>query len=498
VSALRQIATSQPAGWGRPAVPRKQGPKRPVNAAVRGEQRAINSWMRLWLPEVVVGLWAVIWLGVILHPKPGIPVPVHAFTSPSDARLWLSSFVWPSGWEALQVGGFVAFVVAGVVSADFFWMANRRLARRFRWKWEKAARRDLRSVPRLRRIRVHGGIVDARISTRSGNWDAIRAALDLDRGEMLAKLHLNRLMGSPFRAAILPYGHRNPARTQSIRLYYVPLPLPDAFPAYEKPAEKAKVFAGHSVDGPVVIDLDEKPHTQVVGDTGTGKGQFIQLFEIQALRAGWLGAVIDGAQSPEYAQLDDCPTFVRLMSSRMTTEANIAAGLTIVSLYKAMADARSAIAEAFGVSRWHDIPPDVRAWLPPMFLIVDEITKLLSPSKDKNLNALKAELASRLDTEALRNGRKFGLFILLADQFAYSDVFSRGTQRQASNVIVLGNLGTDQLRQVIGRSELPSVPEVPRCGHFVRFGNPNIREIRVPFDAGALKRAVAYVVEQTR
>jgi uncharacterized membrane protein len=380
---------------------------------------------------------------------------------------------------------FVAFVVAGVLSTDFFWLAEWRMARRLRWKWEKAARQDLKSVPRLRRIRVHGGVADALIITRSGNWDAIRSALDLDSGEMLAKLRLNRRMGSPFRATIIASGHRNPARTQSLRLYYVPLGLPDTFPPYEKPADGAKLFVGHTVDGPLMVDLEEAPHVQIVGDTGTGKGQEISVFEGQVLRAGWLLVVIDGGASPEYAVLDPAPTVLRPMRIEQTKEERLQAAITAVALINAMGEARSAISEAFGVGRPADLPADVLAWLPRIGIVVDETTKLLSPSKsakNKALNELRAELAAVLDTDVLRNGRKFRTHVLpLADQFAYSVVFSRGTQRQASHVIVLGNLGSDQVRQVTGLPELPPVPEVPRCGHYVRFGNPRIHEKRMPF-----------------
>jgi hypothetical protein len=247
----------------------------------------------------------------------------------------------------------------------------------------------------------------------------------------------------------------------------------------------------------VFFDLGNGPHVRLVGGTGSAKGYVIRSLEVQALRAGWLGITLDGGNSSEHAGLDAAPTWLRPMRAQMTLPRRLGAALVHVKMLKALADARTTICEAFDARRWEDLPRDVLAWLPKIAMPVDEVTAMLAESKDKGLDALRKALATALDNDGLRNGRKFGIHLLpLADQFAYSAVFSKGAQQQAERWVVLGNLAPEHVRQVTGLAKLPPVPDAPRCGHTGRFGNPFTVELRIPNNLpDSLDRAVQWVVD---
>jgi hypothetical protein len=446
----------------------------------------VIAWLRLWAPQLTVAGLAVLLVPGRLRATPTVPVDAGW-----DA--WSQGLVWPSGETIAAHLAVVAVVFFLVTVADFTVGRRWRRARTLRWRWERsAATRDAA----LRRIRMGNGTATATVSIRSGDWEKLTAALDLNRGQALRTLRLDRAWGSPVRAHLSTVGYRNPARSRKLRLNYLPLGDPWKLPTYEQPAQGAKLMVGYSYDGPLFVDLEIVPHTRVVGPTGSGKGFFIRLLEVQALRAGWLGIVLDGGNSPEHAFIDGAATFQRPMRAGMTPAERLSAALAALETVRRVINLRSSLCELFGESRWADLPADVRRWQPRVVLIVDEVTALLANSKDEHLDRLRAQLRGALDSDVLRTGRKFGVNVLpLSDQFAYSGVIPKAASWQAEGVVVLGNLAPEHIKQATGLAGLPPVPDdLGLCGHFVRVGNPNPKELRVPpNDQRTLQRAVAFV-----
>jgi hypothetical protein len=104
----------------------------------------------------------------------------------------------------------------------------------------------------------------------------------------------------------------------------------------------------------------------------------------------------------------------------------------------------------------------------------------LAPTGEKHLDELRKTLAVKIDTEALRNGGKFGIIVVLADQMFYSGALSKGATQQARGRIVLGNFASEHEKQMAGFTGLPMVTEENLAGHWVIANDPtSLEEIRV-------------------
>jgi hypothetical protein len=450
---------------------------------------AVVPWLRLWAPELAAGTLAMGGSGYVLRPAQVVP-----WTTVGNVDVWRHGLIWPPLWTIVGVLLLAVTMVAGVTVADVVGCQTWRRRRMLRWRWESST---LGRGSRLRRIRIGDGVASATCSIRDGNWDGLKDRLDPDKGSGLRELRLDgKAWGSPIRAQFSKAGYRNPARSQRITLYFRPLPDAWTLPIYEEAALGSKLMMCYTADGQHFVDIDDSPHIEIVGPSGTGKGFALRTLEIQALRAGMLVMLIDGGKSPEHAALDGAATALRPIRYGMTSEQKLEASIAALEKVVTLAELRDQLCELFKVSRWVDLPAPVKAWQPRVMVFVDEVTALLAPSKQKDLDNLRGEIRRLLDVEGMRNGRKFGIHVAICDQFAYSGVFSKAAAMQAETRIVLGNLAPEHVKQATGLAGLPSVPEgMKLAGHVVAFGRPDsVREMRVPPNGvDELARAVAYV-----
>jgi hypothetical protein len=155
---------------------------------------------------------------------------------------------------------------------------------------------------------------------------------------------------------------------------------------------------------------------------------------------------------------------------------------------------RKAICVEYHVDTWQALPAAVKRDHPPVFLICDELTTLLAPTGEKALDELRKVLAVKLDTEALRNGGKFGIMVVLCDQMFYSGALSKAATQQARGRVILGNFASEHEKQMAGFTGLPRITEENLAGHWVVANDPtSLEEIRVyPNTRADLAAAVAW------
>lgn len=432
------------------------------------------AWVRWQGPELAVGVPAALAAFAVLAPD-----------DPADAAAWPSRYAW-----------FVAIAVVTIlVGTVYAWerhkwrQARRRRKVRVQWERDPGTRKAS-----LSKIEMGQGVITADCKIKGGSWDKLVAALDPDSGESLRALHIDREWGAPIRATITTAGCRNPTKKRNLTLHYLPLGDPFHLPFYEEPADGPRFFIGWSHatsaddDGKVWIDLDAMPHVAVRGASGTGKGFLIRLLTIQALRAGYLVLLLDGGNSGEHA-VGDCGTLWRPMRPGMSIKDRLQAAIDSLEAVMDIIAIRARIGEELSSrglaqsSRWIDFPDDIKAWQPRLCIVVDETSSLLAKG-DPALEPLRRKLRALLGAEVLRGGRKAGVHILpMADQTAtLTTSLPHGDTIQAEHVIVLGNMDQSHAR---GATDLPSLPKLPDgveklAGFYVRRGNPNVRELRIP------------------
>jgi len=386
---------------------------------------------------------------------------------------------------------------AGMVGAAYGekrWGMGRWRAARLRHRWEKS---DLGRGSRLKDVVVHRrGFITCTVKMRSGNWDGLRSALDLEGGKALRELRLDRMWGEPFRFKLSDHGHRNPHRFRTLSLYYRRLPSSwTGLRPYTEPFVYPNLAIGEGYEGTVFADMRVTPHLVAVGATRSGKGVFAKCVETQAIRGGCIGVTIDGGASPEHGPLSDCPTWRAPMDDpNLDLAGQLRAAAECVADIHTEALTRKRLCAEHSVDTWQMLPASVKAKHPPVFLIADELTTLLAPTGEKHLDELRKTLAVKLDTEALRNGGKFGVMVVLCDQMFYSGALSKGATQQARGRVILGNFASEHERQMAGFTGLPRITEPNLAGHWVVANDPtSLEEIRVyPNTRDDLAAAVAW------
>lgn len=454
---------------------------RAVAAATAKLERS-GPWIRWRAPYLV-------WAGLVAV---GVDqLAVHGLMAWASAGQKAAP-TWVSAVLLVDLAWMVGFVAIVIYEAK--WGRDRWRAARLRHRWEKS---DLGRGSRLKRINVHPrGFVTSTVKMRDGNWNGLRSNLDLEGGKMLRELRLDKAWGEPFRFKLSDHGHRNPHRSRTLSLYYRRLPNSwTGLKPATKPFRYPYLTIGEGYEGAVRADLRQTPHIVAVGVTRSGKGVFLKGVECQAIRGGCVGVTIDGGASPEHGPLHDCPTW-RAPMSDMTLDlaGRFQASIDAIAGIHREALIRERLCQEAGVDAWDLLPADVKRKHPPIFLLADELTTMLAATGEKELDALRMRLAVKLDTEALRNGGKFGIFVVLVDQMFYSGVLSKGATQQARGRVILGNFASEHEKQMAGFTGLPTITEENLAGHWVIANDPtSLEEIRVyPNTRADLVAAVAY------
>lgn len=451
---------------------------------------AWTAFARWQWPELAVGV-----------PTGLIALSVLAPDDPTSAAAWPSPMAWLLAVLTLSL-------LVGIVYAweRHKWRQARR-CRKLRWAWETT---EGTAKASLSKIHVGQGVVTADVKIKKDTWNNLEAALANDgSGEALRGLYIDRAWGCANKATFTTAGYRNAQKKRGITLHFLPLGDPFSLPRYQEPADGAKMFVGWSYakhagdDGRVFIDLDDAPHVAVRGASGTGKGFFIRVMSIQALRAGWLVLVLDGGGSAEHAA-GDCPTYWRPQKTNMLPAERLQAAIDALEQVMAIVRLRNQIGEKLvelGLarsSRWVDFPDDIKAWQPRIGIVVDESSALLAKG-DPALEGLRKKLRALLGSDVLRGGRKTGVHIIpLADQTStLTTSLPHGDVAQAEHVIVLGNMDKTHAR---GATDLPELPRLPDgikklAGWSVMRGDPNVRELRLsPVTELELRKAADWVM----
>lgn len=384
--------------------------------------------------------------------------------------------------------------VGGAAWAEHEWGMDRWRAARLRHRWEKS---ELGRGSHIKRIKVHPrGFVTCHVKMRSGNWDGLRAALDLEGGKALRQLRLDKRWGEPFGAKLSDHGHQNPHRSRTLKLYYRRLPNSwKTLKPYVEPFKYPMLAVGEGYEGTVFADMRVTPHLVVVGATRSGKGVLVKGITCQAILGGCVGVTIDGGASPEHGPLQSCPTWRAPMSDPdLDLAGQLRAAIDCVADIHTAALNRNRLCLEHGVDTWQMLPAAVKRENPPVFLICDELTTLLAPTGEKHLDELRKTLAAKLDTEALRNGGKFGVMVILCDQMFYSGALSKGATQQARGRVILGNFASEHEKQMAGFTGLPRITEENLAGHWVVANDPtSLEEIRVyPNTRADVEAAVAW------
>jgi len=422
----------------------------------------------------------------------GVPAGLAAFAAlapddPTSAEAWPSPLAW----------GVAVVTVSILVAIVYAWERQKRRqqrrGRKLRWSWEcTPGTRDAS----LSKIKVGQGVMsaDVKLQGHALTWDQLSSNLTANSGPALRGLYIDKDWGCANKATFHTTGYRSPQKKRGIVLHFLPLGDPFSLPFYEEAARGSKMFVGWSFaksaedDGKLWVDLDDMPHIAVRGASGTGKGFLIRLLTIQALRAGWLVLLLDGGNSGEHAA-GDCPTLWRPMRPGMSIEQRLEAAIESLEAVMSIIATRAQIGELLvkhnvaTSSRWCDFPDDIKAWQPRIGIVVDESSSLLAKGAPE-LESLRKRLRALLGAEVLRGGRKSGIHILpIADQTAtLTTSLPHGDMVQAEHVIVLGNMDSTHAR---GATDLPSLPRLPDgierlAGFYVKRGNPNVRELRLP------------------
>jgi hypothetical protein len=370
--------------------------------------------------------------------------------------------------------------VGAAVYSEHRWGMDRWRSARLRHRWEKS---ELGRGSRIKGVDVHErGFITCTVTMRTDDWDGLRSKLHPEGGKRLRDLRLDGAWGEPFRFKLSDHGHGSPTRSRTLSLYYRRLPNSwKGLKPYVEPFRYPYLAIGEGYEGTVHADMRVTPHLVVVGVTRSGKGVLLKSIECQAIRGGCIGATIDGGASPEHGPLHDCPTW-RAPMSDMTLDlaGRLRAAIACVADFHTEALNRERLCQEHNVDTYQQLPEAVKRKHPVAFLLADELTTLLAPTGEKHLDELRKTLAVKIDTEALRNGGKFGIIVVLADQMFYSGALSKGATQQARGRIILGNFASEHEKQMAGFTGLPRITEENLAGHWVVANDPtSLEEIRV-------------------
>lgn len=126
-------------------------------------------------------------------------------------------------------------------------------------------------------------------------------------------------------------------------------------------------------NAPLVVDLADSVGSLTVGLAGSGKSVATQAVLFSAMARGWDIALINTA--------DKATDFVwakPYVKENMWGCDSVAQAVTVAKLVGEEGSRRGELLSRYGVSKWQDLPADVRAENPPLLLVADELAALLT------------------------------------------------------------------------------------------------------------------------
>lgn len=129
-------------------------------------------------------------------------------------------------------------------------------------------------------------------------------------------------------------------------------------------------------NAPVFIDFSDSVGLLCVGLAGSGKSVATQAIVFNALARGWQLALIN--------TVDKATDFIwakPFVKDHMWGCDSVAQSVTVAKLVVEHGEKMGALLSEHGVSKWQDLPDDVRAANPPLLLVADELAALLVAPK---------------------------------------------------------------------------------------------------------------------
>lgn len=250
--------------------------------------------------------------------------------------------------------------------------------------------------------------------------------------------------------------------------------LPQAKPGVVSPIPFGEALAhrGDSENVVCYLDLEAAPHGQVGGTSGSGKSVTLNSIVAGALAAGAELAIADvPSKAVDY---EKWRPFVR--KGGWGCESLEENAIMLQELYKE-GNRRAETLKRYGAKKLTELPPDVLRAMPPVLIIVDEVTGLFAPATERPPKGLDkdhplvVEQESKSMASALIQSyiakiaaeqRFVGFKLILSTQVA-STATGIGTALRTNlgNKVLLGARATDGNRKLI-LADVTSAPEIPK------------------------------------
>lgn len=222
----------------------------------------------------------------------------------------------------------------------------------------------------------------------------------------------------------------------------------------------------------IYLRLEDAPHSQVGGTSGSGKSVTLNSIVAGALAAGAELVVIDvPAKAVDY---ELWRPFVR--KGGWGCESFEENAVVLQELYNE-GQRRAEVFKRYGAKKLTELPADIQKTMPPVLVVCDEVTGLFAPANEKPPRGLPSdhplviEAESKATASALIQSyiqkiaaelRFVGFKLILATQVA-STATGIGTALRTNlgNKMLLGARATDGNRKLI-LADVSSAPEIPK------------------------------------
>jgi len=250
--------------------------------------------------------------------------------------------------------------------------------------------------------------------------------------------------------------------------------LPKASPGVVNPIPFGMALAtrGDEENEVIWLRLEDAPHSQVGGTSGSGKSVTLNSIVAGALAAGAELAVVDvPAKAVDY---ELWRPFVR--PGGWGCESYEENAVMLQELYNE-GNRRAETLKKYGAKKLTELPPDVLATMPPVLIVCDEVTGLFAPANEKPPRGLPSdhplviEAESKATASALIQSyiqkiaaeqRFVGFKLILATQVASTATgITTALRTNLGNKMLLGARATDGNRKLI-LADVTAAPEIPK------------------------------------
>jgi hypothetical protein len=250
--------------------------------------------------------------------------------------------------------------------------------------------------------------------------------------------------------------------------------LPKATPGVVNPIPFGMSLAtrGDEENEVLYLRLEDAPHSQIGGTSGSGKSVTLNSIVAGALAAGAELAVVDvPAKAVDY---ELWRPFVR--KGGWGCESFEENAVMLQELYNE-GNRRAEVLKRYGAKKLTELPPDILATMPPVLVVCDEVTGLFAPANEKAPRGLPSdhplviEAESKATASALIQSyiakiaaeqRFVGFKLILATQVASTATgITTALRTNLGNKMLLGARATDGNRKLI-LADVTAAPEIPK------------------------------------